>query len=605
LPKIIQIWRRGHFGCFPNPQNLLQLRKRVFEFKCRDGPARILNWMPAETAVTTPTLVIPETTHFAVPDWAQVVLTRKPTGKRVELVSDGTWFHQDEEVHSNPLVIKSPEPAPTSMVQVIDVGEDVSVWHDAGAWCSRPNRTIDAFIDAKKQARSRVFYAPMMGLPRDYALWVYLGVDLFDAAPLLLAATKGKALTPDGEYTVAQMQDMIPGEWTVDDLMKFNVEEARKELARVHTAIKAGSLRDLAERRAYGHPDSVAILRRFDREYHYLESHTPVSGNEISCMTPEAVNMPSVERFRRRLQNQYLPPASADILVLLPCSARKPYKISKSHRYFQRSLDDSGVRHRVHEVMITSPLGIVPRDLEDCYPANKYDVPVTGHWTQDEEAVIKEQLAHLLLRHEYKHVIAHVPESTYLFLRDILPDNTLHTAHHRPSGIEDCARLKEAVAALKDKTRPATPQAYKARKKEDLGALLTYQLGEEGKSLTDKCQAVGNSPFVKLIAPTGNQVGMTTIDRGHMSFSLETGDKLNAMGFKQVTIGDFEIKKTGSLFATGISGADHSIRRGDEVVIVRDNAVKAVGVAEMNATDMIHMTRGVGVRLRHITKVDA
>lgn len=574
----------------------------MFEFKSRDGPGRILHWVHDEHTVETPAIVMPETSHCAIPDWAEVSITRKPSGARMELVSDGTWFHQDDSVHEHPLVIKSPEPAPTSHVQVIDVGEDVAVWHDAGAWCSKPNQTVAAFVDAKKQSRNRVFYAPMMGLPRDYALWAYVGVDLFDAAPLLLAATRGKALTPDGEYTVEELNEMIPGDWTVDALMQFNLEQARQEIARVKAAIRAGSLRNLAERRAYGHPDSVAILRRFDREHHYLESHTPVMGEDVACMTPEALHMPAVERFRRRLRNQYLPPASADILVLLPCSARKPYKISKTHRYFQRALDDSGVRHRVHEVMITSPLGIVPRDLEDCYPANKYDIPVTGHWSRDEEAVIQEQIAHLLLRHEYKHVIAHVPESTYLFLREILPDNTLHTAHGRPSGIEDCNRLKEAVAALKDKTRPATPQAYKARKKEDLGALLTYQLGESAVQLTNKCQAVGKIPFVKLIAPDGTQVGMTTIDRGHMSFSLDAGEKLNELGYKQVTIGDFEIRKTGSLFATGIVGADPSIRKGDDVVVVRDGEVKGVGVADMNAFDMVHMTRGVGVRLRHVKK---
>lgn len=573
----------------------------MFEFKVRDGPGRILNWVEGDHAVETPALVIPETTHFEIPEWAEVSLTRAPKGNRMELVSDGTWFHQDEEIeHVN--LIRAPQPAPTSLVQVIDAG-DVTVFHDAGGWCSNPKQAVPAFIDAKKQARNRVFYAPMLGLPRDYAMWAYLGVDLFDAASLLLAATKGTAVTPDGEYTAEQMASMHPEtEWTVDALMAFNVEEARKELLRVKEAMRAGTLRDLAERRAYGHPDSVAMLRRFDEEHTYLESQTPVTGGFVPCWTPEALNQASVERFRRRVADQYRPPETADILVLLPCSARKPYKISKTHRYFQKALDDSGVRHRVHEVMITSPLGIVPRDLEDCYPANKYDVPVTGHWSRDEEAVIQEQIAHLLLNHDYKHVIAHVPESTYLFLRDILPEHTLHTAHGRPSSIEDCTRLKDAVFALKDKTRPATPQAYKARKKQDLAALLTYQFGTEAAALTEKCQAVGKIPFVKLIDPQGKQLGMTTIDRGHMSLSLEAAERLMPQGYNLVHIGDFEIKKTGSLFATGIKDASPRIRQGDEVIVVRDGELVGVGIASMNADDMIHMTRGVGVKLRHIKK---
>ena len=34
--------------------------------------------------------------------------------------------------------------------------------------------------------------------------------------------------------------------------------------------------------------------------------------------------------------------------------------------------------------MVTSPLGLVPRDLEEVWPAGHYDIPVTGDWTRDE-----------------------------------------------------------------------------------------------------------------------------------------------------------------------------------------------------------------------------
>ena len=34
--------------------------------------------------------------------------------------------------------------------------------------------------------------------------------------------------------------------------------------------------------------------------------------------------------------------------------------------------------------MVTSPLGLVPRSLEDFWPAAHYDIPVTGDWDSDE-----------------------------------------------------------------------------------------------------------------------------------------------------------------------------------------------------------------------------
>ena len=45
--------------------------------------------------------------------------------------------------------------------------------------------------------------------------------------------------------------------------------------------------------------------------------------------------------------------------------------------------------HVIHEVIITSPLGIVPRELEIVYPAASYDIPVTGIWEGYEKKMIK------------------------------------------------------------------------------------------------------------------------------------------------------------------------------------------------------------------------
>ena len=40
----------------------------------------------------------------------------------------------------------------------------------------------------------------------------------------------------------------------------------------------------------------------------------------------------------------------------------------------------------VHQVIVTAPLGLVPRELEEIWPAANYDIPVTGEWDADELA---------------------------------------------------------------------------------------------------------------------------------------------------------------------------------------------------------------------------
>ena len=86
-----------------------------------------------------------------------------------------------------------------------------------------------------------------------------------------------------------------------------------------------------------------------------------------------------------RVRDEYLPPLhQREVLVLLPCSAKKPYRLSQSHYRFRRAIKDL----RIHEVMVTAPLGLVPRELEDLWPAANYDIPVTGNWDSDELLVI-------------------------------------------------------------------------------------------------------------------------------------------------------------------------------------------------------------------------
>ena len=57
--------------------------------------------------------------------------------------------------------------------------------------------------------------------------------------------------------------------------------------------------------------------------------------------------------------------------------------------------------------MITSPLGLVPRELEDIWPAAHYDIPVTGDWDEDELSIIRQMLSRLVERVGYSSIVNH------------------------------------------------------------------------------------------------------------------------------------------------------------------------------------------------------
>src|SRR5208283_958345 len=102
--------------------------------------------------------------------------------------------------------------------------------------------------------------------------------------------------------------------------------------------------------------------------------------------------------------------------VLLPCSKTKPYRSSRSHRRMAKAFEGLAAVARLHVVSVTSPLGLVPRELEDLPPARQYDIPVTGEWDEDERGAVSAALSHLLATGSYRSVLVHLDPEEYDFL---------------------------------------------------------------------------------------------------------------------------------------------------------------------------------------------
>jgi archaeosine synthase len=93
---------------------------------------------------------------------------------------------------------------------------------------------------------------------------------------------------------------------------------------------------------------------------------------------------------------------------------------------------------------------------------------------------------------------------------------------------------------------------------------------------------------------------MLVKERGLLSLTLEGAQRMAQSPMYWVEIDDF--MPHGSIFATGVCDADLSIRIGDEVIVCHQGEVRAVGVAVMNAPEMIQSIRGEAVKIRHYKK---
>src|SRR2546425_182915 len=356
-----------------------------------------------------------------------------------------------------------------------------------------------------------------------------------------------------------------------------------------------GRLRELVERRLANAPWNTAIVRHLDlREYGLVEAYTPVSGGEMRAYASESLTRPEIVRFRRRIRERYGKPPSARVLVLLPCSARKPYSTSRSHRRFRDAILASADPSAVHEVIVTSPLGLIPRELERFYPAGAYDIPVTGDWSRDEAAMVTDDLRAFLAANRYGTVVAHLGAEAPI-VKAAVPDAVL-TAKERPTSDESLASL---TAMLNQITASAARVPKGFRFAEEMSNVARFQFGDPGLGMVKGATFRGRIPDVRVIRQ-GVQVAMYT-GRGMLSLTLAGGGILSDADAYWVEIEDFLPK--GNIFAVGVVDAAPEIRPGDEVVVRHQNKVRAVGAARLSAREMVDFRRGEAVHVRHVLEV--
>ncbi len=95
----------------------------------------------------------------------------------------------------------------------------------------------------------------------------------------------------------------------------------------------------------------------------------------------EVLLHPHFEVWQDYITHFYEPPRAKRYLLFLPCTYRKPYYLSSTHRAVLSTLR----RHRwfseIHLVVVSSP-GVIPYEFHHMYPFTSYDWP---EWEENEE----------------------------------------------------------------------------------------------------------------------------------------------------------------------------------------------------------------------------
>ena len=457
----------------------------------------------------------------------------------------------------------------------LQLSENIAVIDNA--YSIQPKKLVEIASEFRSEAGySRLLYAPAVE-PSQMPILAYLGVDIFDDLNVELRSSTGWVLE-SGEW--------IKQKGKIEDLFSHNQAELSRWVLKIRNAIANGKLRELVEITSLHNPRVSQIL------YHsaslLIEKgarvHSTIRSNDLS------LNHPSILDFQNRLSD-YEPPAKEMVLLILPCSARKPYFKSSSHKRFFNALREVDNYLALHVVSVTSPLGLVPRELEFCYPAAHYDIAVTGNWSASEVEMLRAQLAKLNPKQHYAKAIVHAGSSSEI-MTDLVKElgiDVVDTRVERPSSFEGLEILQNiARMTLSDIPLLNT----KDRAKGEAKGLAQFQYGKSADFLINS-EISGRMPYklrcgdLAAMSPVVGGFGLTL--KGGIDYSSHGGPVIIAEDFKLI----------GDLFAVGVKSYIGNWKIGDQVVIKQNDDVTGVGIAKMVPEEMVSMNRGIAVEVRH------
>ena len=592
---------------------------KIFQIIHRDAAARI-GKLTLDREILTPAVIKIHERDSPIIDSGSLW---KRTGSDAPAMNNKIIIlpHRSLPLHAGEDIIKEfqhdDEARPTShkglVVHPFARGFQASDLYVLGAAKQLENRArelVDSMIRIRENTRAdSLLYAPALATPENLSMLAYLGVDIVDVTMPVIKGYQDIYLMNSGEFSPDHMHE-FPCNCTVchgnnpakfmelskkeraEALAHHNSLKLEEEMILVREHIRKGRLREYVERQCRVRPWLTAALRLVDAEQNFLEKRTPIfRQSALFANTSESLNRVEIKRFAKRVIERYTPP-DLDTLVLFPCSAKKPYSISLSHQKFINALGK--YRRYVHEMIITSPVGIVPRELELMYPAAHYDTPVTGIWDKEERAWVGGCLYSYLLKNKYRNIIAHVHGAYREICECVEQDLGLEFVYTADEGVtarSSLDRLKEALAGLENiKKRPS-----EGARLDLIRATADYQFGEGAGALLIKNAAV-RAPFPKFQLFAEKQLATLIPQYGTLALTIEGGQRLGIHEGYRVKIGDFTPHS--SILAPGVEDADPGIRPNDEVMVEGERFF-GVGRALMSGWEMKECAKGVAVELRH------
>ncbi len=457
-------------------------------------------------------------------------------------------------------------------------------------------------------------YLPGTGGTLDLETLFYLGVEVFDTMKARSDGRNGIYYTERSSLDATELKNLGGASsicscqacsGTGEDLSNLsisdhNVEMIGKRLKMAVFYLRKGSLREHVMATLAGKPEQMSILRKVEKGVGWdLGGCTPSfrRSDKVAVTYRDDLNAPDHSLWRQRIIEEFTPIPTKRLLLLLPCSARKPYSSSRTHRRIDNALNSvKGWKTICQRLVLTSPLGAVPMELESLYPAAHYDIPVTGDWHNEEIEHIRKLTGSVMKKGNFDKVICYHHDRDRFFPEAIGRSQLFGSEFVDVHGLADDEGIRPDEM-LRRTISPELegPMDLNRRENEVMEVLKAIEFStgiefEFTRDLNIKTSWRGSMLRSGKRDLFDLKIGgpVPTKEAGKIAWEVEGNGK-------RIMIDDFTPK--GTLFSHGINEVKGIVRPGDIVLIGHDDTFKAVGRAMIPGSMMGTPIRGNGVKV--------
>lgn len=465
-------------------------------------------------------------------------------------------------------------------------------------------------------------------IPKYYPLLTYLGVDLIDSSYMMYLSAENFYNTTEDLLPVYRLKDLpcacVACSGKLKSLLQEKYSQEKILLLTLHNLISAKiymnkikQFLDTEDYRAFleksSHDDALiySSLKTLDKEYfENIRLETPISTSNtlVRCIGPISYNRPDFREFRERVVKNFLPESWTKLILILPCSAKKPYSESKSHKQFYSVIRKFPEFPDFQEMILTSPLGAIPRQLENVYPVNFYDIPVTGDWDQEEIQITANMLTKILKKYENSiPIICHIKDDGYSSIIDKVSkklenefyytetDDNLTSRFSLKSleeNIRNLIKIKDETSS--EKTLFTNSWIRKFIKTAD----YQYGIGSGMKIFKNevKMRRDRTKKKIKIIEKESkNHIGTFDLDKGKIELTIFGAERLFPFDNDNFIVFDGEKIRGNNLFRPGVVDFSPNILPQSNIIILNKDKQKiiAVGNAIIGSNNIRNIKRGL------------